>query len=365
MWITGPPVQGANNTTLFSPKSSHILCLFTSCLQYVDKLPLSLAGLTKWLVPVIFVTLQVVQTAAVEGGEHFPFNYVSAATDRSILEAEQLVMERRYGEALSVFDEMEKRESQWLLPATGRLIIILVQFLEKDAPKITLERDFRAEVIRNRSRLEALEGRDDLTPWEHFLVGGTLGAQGLFDLEHGHYFRAFARGLKALSHFKAVQRGDPEIKDIHFAFGLYKYYRSVKTRYLWFLPLVRDQRKEGMAEIRLALSQGHYAVPGCKIALVLLAKKEGNDREGIALGKKYLLEYPRCKLIDDAVSSMERRLETVTGIGRDIAPWEIGSRGATGNSFPLLPAGLCCILDFKKWRLYSDPVFSRPSGTRF
>lgn len=264
------------------------------------------------------LSLLLFQTAPADSGQAFPLNYVSPETDRAILEAEELVMERRYGEARAVFDGMEKEKPDWLLPGMGRLILILAQILEKEAPKAQLEHEFGLEVIKNRSRIKALDGRDDLTPWEHFMLGGTLGAQGLFDLEHGRYFMAFTRGLKALSHFKAAQRNDPEIKDVHFALGLYKYYRSVKTRYLWFLPLVRDQREEGIEEIKLALVEGHYAVPACKIALVLLAKKEGKEREGIALGKQYLLEYPRCKLIGDAVVSMERRLEKLSGIGRDI-----------------------------------------------
>ncbi len=318
MWITAAPVQGVNKTVLFLPNPSYILCLYTSYLQYVDKVVVFLWGFQRWLTPVLTLSLLLFQTAPADGGQAFPLKYVSPETDRAILEAEELVMQRRYGEARAVFDGMEKEHPDRLLPGMGRLILILAQFLEKEAPKALLEREFGAEVIRNRSRIEALDGRDDLTPWEHFVLGGTLGAQGLFDLEHGRYFKAFAQGLRALSHFKAAKRSDPGIKDVHFALGVYRYYRSVKTRYLWFLPLVRDEREEGIEEIRLALAEGHYAVPACKIALVLLAEKEGKDREGIALGKKYLLEYPRCKLIGDAVVSMERRLETRTRIGRDM-----------------------------------------------
>ncbi|MDX1765246.1 MAG: hypothetical protein R3231_13070 [bacterium] len=263
----------------------------------------------------VTLSLLLLQAVSADGGQRFPLTYISPETDRSILKAEQLTMEGQYSEARAIFDGMEKENPGRLLPGMGRMILILVQFMEKESPKMQLEEAFRAEALKNRSRIDTLGKQDNLTPWEHFVLGGTLGAQGLFDLEQGRYFRAFTQGLKALSHFKAARRRDPEIKDVHFALGLYKYYRSVKTRYLWFLPLVRDQREEGIGEIKIALAEGHYAVPAGKIALVLLAEREGDDRAGIALGKTYLLEYPRCRLIRDAVVSMERRLEAPTGGG--------------------------------------------------
>jgi len=182
-----------------------------------------------------------------------------------------------------------------------------VQSLEEGAPKAELERRFAAEFPKNQALLKKMEGRESLNAWDHFLMGGSLGVRGLYELNQRRYFAAFLHGMRALSQIERAAALDPGIHDAAFATGLYKYYRSVKTRYLWFLPFFGDRRKEGLAEIRLALEKGHYAVPAAKIALVMLAEHDGRDAEGIRLGRKYLREYPNCKLIRDALETMEAR----------------------------------------------------------
>ncbi len=227
-------------------------------------------------------------------------------------------MDRRYREAREVFDRMEQKDPDSLLPSMGRLLSLMVQSLEKEAPKDLLEKEFAAEFPKNQALLRKVERRGELNAWDHFLLGGSLGVRGLYELEHRRYFAAFMHGLKALSHINVVAKLDPEIHDVAFARGMYKYYRSVKTRYLWFLPFVGDQREEGLAEIRQALDAGHYAVPAAKIALVMLSEREKKDAEGIRLGREYLREYPNCKLIRDALETMEQRQPARAGMVRSI-----------------------------------------------
>lgn len=227
-------------------------------------------------------------------------------------------MDRRYREASELFDGMEQRDPDSLLPSLGRLLSLMVQSLENGAPKELLEKEFAAEFPKNQALLKKMERRDNLNAWDHFLMGGSLGVRGLYELNHRRYFAAFMHGMRALSHIHVVAGLDPEIHDVAFATGMYKYYRSVKTRYLWFLPFVGDRREEGLAEIRQALDQGHYAVPAAKIALVMLSEREGKDEEGIRMGKVYLAQYPNCKLIRDALKAMEQRQSVRAGMIRSV-----------------------------------------------
>ncbi|MEK6777758.1 MAG: hypothetical protein AABY87_12905 [bacterium] len=224
-----------------------------------------------------------------------------------MLMAESLVMERRYEEAMGLFDQMEKEESESLLPSMGRLLILMARSFEKGDTSERLEKEIQAELEKNSRILKRMKAHADLTAWDHYIMGGSLGVKGLYELEHQRYVSAFVNGISALSHFSEAQTLDHGIHDIYFATGLYKYFRSVKTRYLWFLPLIRDQRMEGIEEIRVALEKGHYAVPACKIVLVALAEKEGQDHEGVQMGEVFLKEYPKCLLIRDPLAKIYRR----------------------------------------------------------
>ncbi len=255
----------------------------------------------------ILILLLAASPPLCNGSERFPRPYISADLDGQILSAEALVMERRYGEARAVFNDIESRHPDSALPSLGRLLVFMTHSLEEGAPEAELEKGFKGEFRKNVKAVKALEKQETLSAWDHFLLGGSYGVRGLYELERHRYLAAFLHGLKALGHFKTVRRLDPEIHDVYFATGIYKYFRSVKTRYLWFLPLIEDQREAGVGEVRLALARGHFSVPACKIALVVLAEKEGKLDEGARLGEQYLLEYPRCRLIRDALEKIERR----------------------------------------------------------
>ncbi len=320
MWINIRCLQLLKKHEELSLRFFHILCFFTCYIQYVDN---SLQrGTAKWgrrrsiAIGVYLILLLLTSHSPSNASDPFPRLYISAELDKQILAAEALVMERRYAEARAVFDEMESDQPESALPSLGRLLILLAHSLEEGAPAAELEKGFASEFQKNQKAVRALESQETLDAWDHFLLGGAYGVRGLYEMERRRYLSAFVRGFKALRHFKEVQRLDPEIHDVYFATGIYKYFRSVKTRYFWFLPLIADQREEGLAEVRLALSRGHYAVPASKIALVVLAEKEGQLDEGARLAEQYLLEYPRCRLIQDALEKIRRRAATPAGDAR-------------------------------------------------
>ena len=237
----------------------------------------------------------------------FPLDYVSPEVDAVVLRAEALLMEREYEAADRLLAGLEARPGQRLLGSLGRAMVRLVAFLEAEGDRSVEEAALRRALERNRAAAAEVERRRHKGAWELFLLGGSLGARGLYELEKGRYVAAVIHGLGALGRLDQAERLDPGIRDIGFARGLYIYYRSVKTRYLWFLPLVRDRRAEGIALIARTLEQGHYAVPACKIALTVLAEEQGETAGGIARGRVYLAEYPRCLLLRRPLARLYER----------------------------------------------------------
>jgi tetratricopeptide (TPR) repeat protein len=313
----------------------NIWCFYTLHSQYVDELKNSNL-LSRLPIFLFFSLLFTFQALPVQGVEPFPLQYISSELDRNILKAESLVMDRHYEEARSSFDDLEKKDPESILPSMGRLLVLMTQSLEKDAQADLFEESFQREFKKNREILKRMEKRADLNAWDHFLMGGSLGVQGLYELQHGRYVPAFMHGLSGLSHFKKAKEMDPEIHDVFFATGLYKYFRSVKTRYLWFLPLIRDQREEGVEEIHQALKKGHYAEPACKIALVMLAEKENDVKGGIRMGEVFLAEYPRNLLIRQALGKIYER----QGLWFDAArTYRNGYAGDASTRWVLLQAG--------------------------
>ena len=97
-------IKGDYNITKFN-----MWCFYTSLIQYVDELKNS-NFLSRLPIFLFFFLLFTFQALPVQGVEPFPLQYISSELDRNILKAESLVMDRRYEEARSLFDDLEKKE---------------------------------------------------------------------------------------------------------------------------------------------------------------------------------------------------------------------------------------------------------------
>lgn len=100
--------------------------------------------------------------------------------------------------------------------------------------------------------------QDENDPWNQFYYGSALCYLAFFEGKNGNYFKAFNHGLSGISTLKKVIERHPEFYDAYFGIGSYNYWRSQKTKYFNWLPLISDKRQEGIERIQQAVEQGRY-----------------------------------------------------------------------------------------------------------
>ncbi|MBD3226219.1 MAG: hypothetical protein GF313_15940 [Caldithrix sp.] len=109
---------------------------------------------------------------------------------------------------------------------------------------------------------EQMLERDHLNPHRksriHFYRGSAYGYLGFFQGQNGQWYNALKNGMKSVDDLKTALQLDSTLYDACLGLGVYKYWRSTKLKFLLWLPVVPDQREEGIQLIKKAIE--HDAV---------------------------------------------------------------------------------------------------------
>jgi tetratricopeptide (TPR) repeat protein len=137
--------------------------------------------------------------------------------------------------------------------------------------------------------------KDKENAWLYVILGNSYGAKAVYDARQGKWFSGLQEGLKAKSAFKEALKHDSELYDAYVGLGSYHYWASVITKSFHWLPFFGDNRKQGLAEMNLALKKSTFSTPAAASGLVWMYIREGRFDQAIELAQKMQSEYPRGK----------------------------------------------------------------------
>ena len=126
----------------------------------------------------------------------------------------------------------------------------------------------------------------------YFYLGGAYGYRAIDRGEAGNWFGAFVDAVKGAEYLEKAIEINPTLYDAYYGFGVYKYWRSVKSKVLWFLPFFTDERQAGINDIRLAISRGQYAQNEAIVVLAGIYRNEKDYHAALELTETLLAKYP-------------------------------------------------------------------------
>ncbi|HUU49958.1 MAG TPA: hypothetical protein VMW81_03235 [Nitrospinota bacterium] len=145
------------------------------------------------------------------------------------------------------------------------------------------------EAIEKGEKLVKNDKDNDLA---YFYLGGSYGYRAINKTEKGNWFGAFVDAVKGADYLEKALDINPKLYDAYYGLGVYKYWRSVKSRVLWFLPFFGDERQKGIDEMQRAIAQGSYSRIEAKGALVTILLNEGLYDSALHFTNEILSEYP-------------------------------------------------------------------------
>lgn len=197
----------------------------------------------------------------------------------------------------------DEPEGYFFIAATYQTII---DDFRADRYKDKFDHYIDLAIQKARGKLQA----DSRLAYDYFYAGAALGYRGIFRAFHGDWWGAFWDGGKAKSMMEHSLELDSTLYDAYYGLGTYNYWRSAKTKTLWWLPFFGDNRAKGIEYTKLAIRKGNIAKVEGKYALMRIYAEEKDWRQVLAWYdsvKAVNPAYPFCLwLIGQAYINLEQ-----------------------------------------------------------
>lgn len=151
------------------------------------------------------------------------------------------------------------------------------------------------QVQSNISILDMVVDRhDSLTQARQFFYRGSAsGYLAFFQGQNGEWFDALDNGLQSIGDLEKAVVYDSTLYDAWLGIGVYQYWRSTRLKYLNWMPFVRDQREEGIANIRKAAQKSRYSRYLAMHQLIYILLNYGAKDEALKYANEAVHKYPQ------------------------------------------------------------------------
>jgi tetratricopeptide (TPR) repeat protein len=139
---------------------------------------------------------------------------------------------------------------------------------------------------------EKLLDKDQNNIWAQFFIAGSNGLKGTYESRYDRWLTAFKHGWRGVVIFKEILKKHPDIHDVNYGLSTYDYWRSAKTKMLWWLPGVEDKRDESISILFSLLELGKYVKENASLSLIDILINEKRYEDSFPVIQKFLNQYP-------------------------------------------------------------------------
>lgn len=126
-----------------------------------------------------------------------------------------------------------------------------------------------------------------------FYRGSALGYRAFYEGQIGKWLAALNDGMASVDHLKQAVALDSTLYDAWLGIGVYQYWRSTKLKLVLWMPFIPDQREEGIANIRKAVTKSRYSRYMAMHQLIYILLNYGLKDEAVPLAEEVIHAYPK------------------------------------------------------------------------
>ncbi|MCD6163395.1 MAG: hypothetical protein J7K40_13425 [candidate division Zixibacteria bacterium] len=119
--------------------------------------------------------------------------------------------------------------------------------------------------------------------WGLFFKGTALGYLAVWEGNHGSWYQAITKGLKAGKFFDDAYKQDSLFYDACLGLGNLHYWRSAKLGIIRNLPFISDRREQGIEELKLAIEKSRLSSTAAALGLSWIYIDRKEYRQAAAL----------------------------------------------------------------------------------
>lgn len=225
--------------------------------------------------------------------ERFPSIYADSALEQAILTGIDHTIRERYETADSVFADVSRHYPHSPVGPLFRAAALQTRMLDledgREWPRLKRLIEKAIQKAENWKKIAP----DDPEPY--FFQGGAYGYWAVYESHWGGWFAALKTGLKAANRFKEAVELDPTFIDAYLGLGSYQYWKSAKTTFINWLPILADDRQKGIKNLRRAVEDGVFVRQMAETALMWTLLDYGLPQRALEIARKLHEEYPETK----------------------------------------------------------------------
>jgi len=206
------------------------------------------------------------------------------------LEGQELVLHRRYTEALAFFRQIQRDYPTSPLGYFGEMAIHEVRMLENE--DFRYEKEFKQATKQGYKAVSKVMQRYHPSNYELFYAAGVVGLDSFFNARKGKWWKAYTKGGRSRQSFRRILKKDPDFADAKLGEGMYIYWRSVFTKEYSFLPFFSDRRAEGIAMVEEVIEKAQVANHVAKVNLGLIFFEEKRYADAQKIFEDFISKYP-------------------------------------------------------------------------
>ncbi len=218
--------------------------------------------------------------------------WLDAKTDSLIQKGIELSIQHDYSQAESIFKQLIADHSDH--PVGYFFMAATIQSKMMDYESDRWSKDFHRYI---KLAIDVAENNSSQGQnlWSMFYHGSALCYLAFYEGRKGDYLKAINHGFSGIAILKKIVKSDPEFHDAYFGIGSYQYWRSQKTRMLNWLPLISDDRSEGIELVQRTVEHGRYTRYVAMNELIWILLDAGRAAEAYAWALSGLKQFPQSR----------------------------------------------------------------------
>ncbi len=207
-----------------------------------------------------------------------------------IIYARDLILNRQYDQANTLFREFETKYPESPLGIFGQAAVLQSKMFENF--------DFRydAEIKPLAEKLsvinEKLLKNNNATAWDLYLAGSSSGVMAFYYVRSDQLLKALGAAGDCKKALELSIKKDPNFFDPYFGLGMYQFWRSVYTSKFKLLPFFKDQRQDGIQKMKLAMEKGDIGKPLSMAGMIFVYWEYKDFNQGLQISQQLESLYP-------------------------------------------------------------------------
>ncbi|MBD3297023.1 MAG: hypothetical protein GF341_00045 [candidate division Zixibacteria bacterium] len=224
---------------------------------------------------------------------HYPSLFTPGAFLDTVLMGVHWTENEQFAKAESLFTVMSAQYPRSPIGPLFMAAAIHGEMLDQESPARAVEFHRWLDETINEAELWRTSHPGNGEP--EFILGAALGYDAVYESHWGGWFAALKRGLSAKNHFKHALELDTTLTDAYLGLGTYNYWKSVKTDFINWLPIVPDDRQKGLNQLRRVIEHGTISRNAARASLCYALMNEGDYLTAIAHADTLATHLPNAK----------------------------------------------------------------------